>query len=55
MISATLILISLSSLFVQGLNQGVDFLGGRSYIVRFDQEVKSSDIESTLNDAFGSA
>ena len=54
-ISATLILISLSSLFVQGLNQGVDFLGGRSYIVRFDQEVKSSDIESTLNDAFGSA
>ena len=37
-ISATLILISLSSLFVQGLNQGVDFLGGRSYIVRFDQE-----------------
>ena len=54
-VSATLILISLSSLFVQGLNQGVDFLGGRSYIVRFDKEVKSSDIESTLNDAFGSA
>jgi len=54
-ISAVLILISLSSLVVQGLNQGVDFLGGRSYIVRFDKEVKSSDIESTLNDAFGSA
>ena len=54
-ISAVLILISISSLVVQGLNQGVDFLGGRSYIVRFDKEVKSSDIESTLNNAFGSA
>ena len=55
LVSATLVLISISSLFIQGLNQGVDFLGGRSYIVRFDKEVKSSDIESTLNDAFGSA
>ena len=54
-ISATLILISISSLLFQGLNQGVDFLGGRSYIVRFDKEVKSSDIESRLNNAFGSA
>ena len=54
-ISSILVLISLSSLLFQGLNQGVDFLGGRSYIVRFDKEVKSSDIESTLNDAFGSA
>jgi SecD/SecF fusion protein len=53
-ISATLLLISISSLLFQGLNQGVDFLGGRSYIVRFDKEVKSSDIESTLNNAFGS-
>ena len=54
-ISATLLFISISSLLFQGLNQGVDFLGGRSYIVRFDKEVKSSDIESTLNNAFGSA
>ena len=54
-ISATLLLISISSLLLQVLNQGVDFLGGRSYIVRFDKEVKSSDIESTLNNAFGSA
>jgi len=54
-ISSILVLISLSSLLFQGLNQGVDFLGGRSYIVRFDKEVKSTDIESTLNDVFGSA
>ena len=54
-ISSILVLISLGSLVFQGLNQGVDFLGGRSYIVRFDKEVKSADIESTLNNAFGSA
>ena len=54
-ISSFLILISVSSLLFQGLNQGVDFLGGRSYILRFDQEVKSSDIETKLNNAFGSA
>jgi len=54
-ISSILVLISLSSLLFQGLNQGVDFLGGRSYIVRFDKEVKSTDIEPTLNDVFGSA
>jgi len=54
-ISSILVLISLSSLLFQGLNQGVDFLGGRSYIVRFDKEVKSTDIESTLNDVFGNA
>ena len=54
-ISSILVLISLGSLVFQGLNQGVDFLGGRSYIVRFDKEVKSADIESTLNNAFESA
>ena len=54
-ISTILILISLSSLVFQGLNQGVDFLGGRSYIVRFDKEVKSADIESSLSNSFGSA
>tara|TARA_B100000575_G_C23143582_1_gene666596 strand:+ start:8001 stop:10922 length:2922 start_codon:yes stop_codon:yes gene_type:complete len=54
-ISSFLVLISVSSLLFQGLNQGVDFLGGRSYIVRFDQEVKSSEIETKLNNAFGSA
>ena len=35
-ISALLITISLISLFSKGLNQGVDFVGGRSYTIRFE-------------------
>jgi SecD/SecF fusion protein len=30
------------------LNSGIDFTGGRNYIVRFDQPVKTGDIEETL-------
>jgi len=51
--SGVLILAGLASLFTQGLNYGVDFKGGRTYTVRFDQPVNSSDIASTLKDALG--
>ena len=54
-LSSILVFISLTSLLTQGLNQGVDFLGGRSYIVRFDKQVSSSDIESNLSSSIGSA
>ena len=53
--SGIILFVSLTSLLTQGLNQGVDFLGGRSYIVRFDKEVSSSDIESNLSSSLGSA
>ena len=54
-LSSIILFISLTSLLTQGLNQGVDFLGGRSYIVRFDKQVSSSDIESNLSSFIGSA
>ncbi len=54
-ISAVLITISLVSLFfINGLNQGVDFVGGRTFQVRFNQEVQASDVSAALTDAFGS-
>lgn len=55
-ISAILVGISLFSLLSQGLQQGVDFIGGRSYQVRFEKSVNSSEIASELNDpaVFGS-
>ncbi len=52
-ISGALVLAGLVSLFTQGLNYGVDFKGGRTYTVRFAQDVNSADIASTLKDAFG--
>ena len=54
-ISSALILISLISLITQGLNQGVDFVGGRSYTIRFENAVNPTEISSILNSEFGSA
>src|SRR5690606_3988973 len=54
-VSGILILISLGSLFTQGLNQGVDFVGGRSYTVRFADNVNPTEIENDLVAEFGSA
>ncbi len=54
-VSGVLLAISLGSLFTIGLNQGVDFVGGRSYTVRFENAVNPSEIESALVDVFGSA
>ncbi|MDA9365682.1 protein translocase subunit SecDF [Flavobacteriaceae bacterium] len=54
-VSSILILVSLASLTFQGLNQGVDFVGGRSYTVRFEQPVNSTEIGAVLSNEFGSA
>ena len=54
-VSATFIVIGLSSLFLNGLNQGVDFVGGRSYIVRFEQPVSQEKIQSNLIQVLGNA
>ena len=54
-VSSILILISLASLSFQGLNQGVDFVGGRSYTVRFDKPVSPTEIGGVLSNEFGSA
>ena len=55
LVSSILILISLASLSFQGLNQGVDFVGGRSYTVRFDKPVNPTEIGGVLSNEFGSA
>lgn len=52
-ISAVIILISIGSLFVRGLNPGIDFTGGRTYVVRFDSPVKTADVAEALADEFG--
>ena len=53
-ISGILVAISVFSLFTTGLQQGVDFVGGRSYQIRFEKVVNPSEIASELNDVFGS-
>ncbi len=54
-ISGTLIAVGVGSLFTKGLNQGVDFVGGRSYTVRFEQAVNPTDAQAQLVSLLGSA
>ncbi len=54
-ISGTLIAVSLISFVTRGFNLGVDFQGGRTYTVRFDQDVKVADVQSALAVELGSA
>ncbi|MFN7013087.1 MAG: protein translocase subunit SecDF, partial [Bacteroidia bacterium] len=54
-ISGVVILAGIVSFFTKGFNLGVDFKGGRSYVVRFENNVSTVDIRSTLTNAFGEA
>ncbi|WP_299670216.1 protein translocase subunit SecDF [uncultured Polaribacter sp.] len=54
-ISGAIIIGGLISIFSIGLKQGVDFKGGRSYVVRFDQDMNATKVAETLKDAFGTA
>lgn len=53
-ISGTILLVSAVSLFTpgQGLKEGIDFSGGRNYVVRFDNDVKTEQVRVLLSNAF---
>jgi SecD/SecF fusion protein len=53
-ISGALIILSFISFFVRGFDRGIDFKGGRTYVVRFDKDVKVDDIKSILAPIFNS-
>lgn len=53
--SSLIIIIGIVSLITRGLNFGVDFSGGRTYIIRFDKDVKVNEIRNALLPAFGNA
>ena len=54
-ISGVIILVGVVSLFVQGLNLGVEFTGGRTFVVRFDKEVSAEQVREQLSAAFANA
>ncbi|MBQ1841678.1 MAG: protein translocase subunit SecD, partial [Bacteroidales bacterium] len=51
-ISGCLILISILSICFKGFSYGVDFTGGRTYIVRFDQAVTTEDVRAAVENTF---
>ena len=54
-ISGALILVSIASIAFKGFSYGVDFTGGRTYIVRFDQSVKAEDVRAAVESTFQAA
>lgn len=55
MISGLAVLIAIAALSTKGLNPGVDFVGGRTYQVKFDQPVDANEVKEKLHGVFGSA
>lgn len=47
-ISGAFIILSIGSFFVRGLNYGIDFKGGRSYIVKFQKDVNVENVREAL-------
>ncbi len=51
-ISGVLILLSIVSLSVRGLNMGTEFTGGRAYVIRFDNAVSAEEVRSSIEAQF---
>ncbi len=54
-ISGLVIVAGFISIGIKGLNYGVDFKGGRTYIVQFSQPVTGEDVREALTESFESA
>ena len=49
------VLVIIGSFFIRGLNQGIDFSGGRNYVVQFDHPVKTDVLRNQLAPLFDGA
>lgn len=54
-IFAAIAVILVGFIAVKGLDYGIDFTGGRTYVVRFDQDVNVNEIRTSLEKEFGSS
>ena len=53
LVSAVVCVLCLAFIFTKGFSLGVDFSGGRTYTVRFDQQVTPEQVRAALLDEFG--
>ena len=51
-ISSAIIIAGIVSIFFKGFGLGVDFLGGRTYVAKFEQTVNTEDISEALKPTF---
>jgi SecD/SecF fusion protein len=52
-LSGVIVLIGIGSLVFRGLDQGVDFTGGRNYIVKFEKSVSNLEVAGLLEKTLG--
>ena len=50
LIPMIIIVLGSVSMMTIGLNSGIDFTGGRNYIIRFDQDVSTEDVRNSLDE-----
>jgi len=55
LIAGFLVLAGLTSMAIKGFDLGVDFSGGRNYVIQFDQPAKIAEIRTALTDKFENA
>ncbi|MCH5223603.1 MAG: protein translocase subunit SecD [Muribaculaceae bacterium] len=48
----SLVVVSIASLAIRGMNQGIDFSGGRNYVVQFDKQVNPNELQQRLAKEF---
>ncbi len=51
-LSSLIILLGIGSFITKGLNYGVDFKGGRTFVVRFDDTANNENLRASLGQAF---
>jgi SecD/SecF fusion protein len=54
-ISGAVIVAGMAFLAVKGFNYGVDFKGGRTYIVQFEKSTSPAEVRESLTESFGEA
>ncbi len=52
-ISSIIVIAGIASLVTRGLDQSVDFTGGRTYVIRFDENVNTTEVQKSLSAVFG--
>ncbi len=51
-VSSVIIIAGFISMFTNGFNQGVDFSGGRQYVVKFDKPMEAEEVKASLEEVF---
>lgn len=52
MLAIVVLVLGIGALFSVGLNQGIEFSGGRNYVVKFDKQVNNDQLRDALSPAF---